>query len=101
VLQTKLTSAEAALKAIMPTENTYNISPNQSIMAAAGRLTIGLVGPPSNDSVNLNINGKQQTVATGDVVKIGLDASTACHVAVLSFDMFKALVSATCTAAKP
>jgi len=101
VLQAKLASAEAALKAIMPAENTYNINPNQSIMVAAGRLTVGMVGSPSNDSVNLNINGKQQTVATGDVVKIGLDAATACRVEVLSFDMFKALVSASCAAAKP
>jgi hypothetical protein len=98
-LQAKLTSAQAALKAIMPTENTYNFSPNQSMIVADGHLTIGLVGPPTNESVTININGKQQSAATGDVIQIALDPSTTCQVAVQSFDMFKAVVTASCAAA--
>jgi hypothetical protein len=99
-LQAKLTSAQAVLKAIMPTENTYNIIPNQSLVVADGHLTIGLVGLPANERVNININGKQQSAATGDTIKIAVDPSTTCQVEVQSFDMFKAVLTASCAAAK-
>jgi len=100
-LQGKLASVQAALLAIMPSENTYNINPNQSIIVAGGHLTIGLIGSPTNESVNININGKQQSAATGDVIHIALDPSTACQVGVQSFDMFKAVLTASCAAVKP
>lgn len=100
-VQGRLTNVEAALRALMPTENTYNISPNQSLIVADGRLTIGLVGSPTNDSVIININGKQQKVASGDVIHVAADSSTSCQVGVQSFDMFKAVVVASCGAAKP
>lgn len=100
-LQGELTSVQATLHAIMPSENTYNISPNQSIIVAGGHLTVGLIGSPNNDSINININGKQQSAATGDVIHIALDPSTTCQVGVQSFDMFKAVVTASCAAAKP
>jgi hypothetical protein len=99
-LQTKLTSVQAALEAIMPSANTYTIQPNQSVIAADGRLTVGLVGPPTNEGINVNINGKQQLIAAGDVVHLAPDSSTSCQVEVQSFDMFKAIVTASCTAAK-
>jgi hypothetical protein len=100
-VQGRLTGVEATLRAIMPTDNTYNISPNQSLIVADGRLTIGLVGSPSNESVNININGKQQKVMSGDVIHVAADSSTSCQVGVQSFDMFKAVVTASCGAAKP
>jgi hypothetical protein len=100
-LQAKLTSAQAALEAIVPSEHTYNISPNQSLIVADGRLTIALIGSPTNDGINLNINGKQQPVTAGDVVKVAVDSSTTCQVEVQSFDLFKALLTATCPPAKP
>ena len=100
-LQDKFTSVQAALQAIMPSENTYNISPNQSLIVAGGHLTIGLVGSPTNESVNININGKQQSAVSGDVIHIALDPSTSCQVGVQSFDMFKAVVTASCAAVKP
>jgi cell division protein FtsI/penicillin-binding protein 2 len=99
-LQTKLTSVQATLEAIMPSANTYTIQPNQSVIAADGRLTVGLVGPPTNEGINVNINGKQQLIAAGDVVHLAPDSSTSCQVEVQSFDMFKAIVTASCTAAK-
>jgi hypothetical protein len=71
------------------------------VIAADGRLTLGLVGPPTNDGINININGKQQLVAAGDVVRLAPDSSTSCQVEVQSFDMFKAVVTASCSAAKP
>jgi hypothetical protein len=100
-LQTELTSVQAALRAIAPAENTYNISPNQSLIVAGGHLTIGLIGSPTNERVNINVNGKQQLAATGDVIHIALDPSTSCQVGVQSFDMFKAVLTASCAAVKP
>ena len=71
-----------------------------ALIVAGGRLTIGLVGSPTNDSVNININGKQQSVATGDVVNIALDPPTTCQVRVQSFDMFRVVLGASCAAAQ-
>jgi hypothetical protein len=100
-LQAKLASTQAALEAIMPTQNTYNLSPNQSLIVAEGRLTVGLIGSPGDDKINLNVNGKQQAVTTGDIVKVALEGSITCQVQVQSFDMFKAIVIASCPTAKP
>ena len=95
-LQNKLSTFEAALDEIIPSKNSYNIKPNQSMIVASGRLTVGLVGAPSNDSVNININGRQQAAATGDVIKVALDPSTMCQVRVQSFDMFRVVLNASC-----
>jgi len=100
-LQTKLDQVQASLDAIMPSANTYNISPNQSLVVGNGRLTVGMVGAPGNEGVTLNINGKEQTVAAGQMVHEAPDASTDCTVQVQSFDMFKAVLVATCGGAKP
>jgi hypothetical protein len=61
---------------------------------------VGLVGPPANDSVLLNINGKTQTVSAGQTLNIAADPATQCQINVQSFDVFKAVVVATCAAAK-
>ena len=100
-VQSQLTRVETTLHAILPAANTYNIGPNQSMIVADGHLTIGLIGSPANDSITININGKQQKMATGDVIHIALDASTSCQVGVQSFDMFKAVITASCAAVKP
>ena len=63
-LRDTLAGVQAALHAIMPSENTYNISPNQSLIVAGGHLTIGLIGSPANESINININGKQQSAVS-------------------------------------
>jgi hypothetical protein len=96
--QAKSKSAQAALEEIMPSANTYKISPNQSMIVAGGRLTIGLIGSPTNETVNININGKQQSAATGDVINIAIDPP--CQVRVQSFDMFKVVVTASCEATR-
>jgi hypothetical protein len=101
VMQTKLVNAQAALDAIIPSQNTYNIKPNQSMIVADGRLTIGLIGPPTNENITININGKHQSAATGDVINVALDPTTSCQVKVQSFDMFKAVLAASCGGAKP
>ena len=100
-LQLQIKAAQAKLATIVPTENTYNIGPNQALVVANGRLTIGLVGSPSNDSINLNINGKPQSAAVGAIITSVLNPSTTCQIGVQSFDMFKAVLTATCAAAKP
>lgn len=100
-LQSQLKNVQAKLAAIMPSENTYNISPNQSIIVGGGRLTIGLIGSPTNERVNININGKLQSVAAGTVISSVLDPLTACQVGVQSFDMFKAVLTASCAAVRP
>jgi hypothetical protein len=98
VLSLQATAAKlaATLNAVMPSKDTYQIVANQSLIVADGRLTVGLVGPPTNQGITVNINGKQQMVASGDVVEVAVDASTTCHVRVQAFDMFTALVTATC-----
>src|SRR5579862_8425938 len=78
-VRTELSSTKATLDAIMPSLNVYDINPNQSLIVADGRLTIGLIGSPGNDVINLNVNGKQQKVAAGDVIRLSPDPSTACQ----------------------
>jgi cell division protein FtsB len=99
-LQDKLTKTQAALDAIMPSAHTYNVNPNQTLILGDGHLMVGLVGPPGNDSVLLSINGKPQTVAAGQTLTIAPDPATQCQINVQSFDVFRAVVVATCAAAK-
>jgi hypothetical protein len=100
-VQAELASVQAALHTIRPSENTYSINPNQSLIVAGGHLTIGLIGSPTNEGVKINVNGKQQLAVTGDVIHMALDSSTTCQVGVQSFDMFKAILTASCAAVKP
>jgi hypothetical protein len=100
-LQLRIKAAQAKLAQIMPTDNTYNINPNQAVMVGNGRLAVGLVGSPTNEGVNLNINGKQQLVPAGMTITSVLDPSTTCQVGVQSFDMFRAVVTANCSAKTP
>jgi len=99
--QSEIANLKAALSAITPSKDTYNLSPNQAMNVADGHLTIGLIGSPTNQGININVNGKQQTAVAGDVIKVSPDPSTDCQVAVQSFDMFEAVVLASCAASKP
>lgn len=99
-LQDKLNKTQAALDAIMPSAHTYNIQPNQTLILGDGHLTVGMVGPPANDSVLLNINGKPQTVPAGQTLSITPDPATHCQINVQSFDVFKAVIVATCAVTK-
>jgi len=100
-LEDQLKKVQAALSAIKPSENTYIVTGNQSLIVGGGQLTIGLVGPPTNESVKININGKQHLAVTGDVFEIAPAPATTCQVRVQSFDMFEAAIYASCTTAKP
>ena len=99
-LQTKIENVQAQLEQILPSKNTYNITPNQTLIVADGRVTIGLVGAPGNDNIVLNIDGKQQVAAAGQVFPAGTNPAGNCQVAVQSFDMFRAVLTASCKGAK-
>jgi hypothetical protein len=99
-LQSNLTHAQHDLELIRPKKNTYVVTTNQSIRVADGRLTVGLVGPPTNSNIIININGKQQTAVTGDVIKLAPDPSTTCQVGIQGFDMFTAIITASCAGAQ-
>lgn len=99
-LEAKLSHVQSALDAIIPSQDTYNISPNQSLLVGGGHLTMGLVGTPTADGINLNLNGKQQQATVGDVIHVAADSSTTCTIKVQSFDMFKANITASCAQAK-
>ncbi len=95
-LQSTVSTIRDTLNRIMPSENTYELRANQSLITLNGRITIGMVGPPSNQTITVNINGKQQSVAPGDVIDVPPD----CKVRIQNFDMFTALVTASCGPAK-
>jgi hypothetical protein len=99
-LQARLTQAQEKLDTVLPSKDTYSIDPNKSVVVADGRLTFGLVGPPTSNRVTINVNGKQYTVAAGEVIHVADDASAPCKVAVQSFDMFNATVTASCSEPK-
>jgi hypothetical protein len=99
-MHTDVQRLQAKLNAVIPSENRYNIDPNQSLVLADGRLTVGLIGAPRDDGIDININGKRYAAVVGDVIHITADASIACSVKIQSFDMFKAQFTASCAADK-
>ena len=99
-MHTDVQRLQAKLDAVMPSENKYNIDPNQSLVLADGHLTVGLIGAPRDDGIDININGKRYPAVVGDVIHITPDPSTACNVKIQSFDMFKAQFTASCAANK-
>jgi hypothetical protein len=99
-LEMELKQTKDDLEEIRPSKDRYAIPPNESRIVAGGRLTIGLIGAPANESITLSINGKEQTATAGQVINVAADASTNCQVTIQSFDMFRALIVATCGGAK-
>lgn len=95
-LQSKLANVQTTLDAIRPAKDTYNVEANASLIVGDGHLTIGLVGPPSNEAITININGKTHKAVTGDAFTVTPDPKTTCEVRVQSFDMFIARVYAAC-----
>jgi uncharacterized membrane protein YeaQ/YmgE (transglycosylase-associated protein family) len=94
--QSTLTKLASTLNELMPSKDTYQIAANQSLIVANGRMTVGIVGAPTNQSITVNINGRPQVLASGDVVEVAVNPQTTCHVRLQAFDMFKALITATC-----
>jgi hypothetical protein len=100
-LQRQLEKVEADLHAVMPSQGTYNVASNQSLLVADGQFTVGLIGNPTIQRANVNINGEQRSVVAGDVISFALNPSTTCKVGVQSFDMFKVVLTASCSPEKP
>lgn len=96
-LQIQLNDVQARLDEIVPSENIYVIRPNQTLIVANGRVVVGLVGSPANESITVNINGQPRMSAAGDVIKVAVDEATSCQITIQSFDMFKAVLHAACT----
>jgi hypothetical protein len=99
-LKAEVARLGALLNAMVPSRDAYSINPNQSLIVGDGRLTIGLIGGPLTNGINLNVNGKQHFLAVGDVIHVAVDGSTTCDVQVQSFDMFKAVFTASCNTPK-
>jgi hypothetical protein len=97
-MHTDVQRLQAKLDAIIPSENKFNIDPNQSLVLADGRLTVGLIGAPRDNGIDININGKRYAATVGDVIHVSPDPATACEVKIQSFDMFKAQFTAACAA---
>lgn len=95
-LQTRLNHVQGVLDEIVPSENIYVMRPNQSLVVAGGRVIVGLVGSPSNEGVNINVNGKTMFARAGNLIPVDLDDGRSCQVTVQSFDMFKVVLHATC-----
>jgi hypothetical protein len=95
-LAAQLQRIQAELEAIRPAKDSYSLSPNQSVLVSDGLLSIGLVGPPMNGGLSLNVNGVRHAVASGDVIEVNVSNKT-CRIAVQSFDMFRAVIVASCS----
>ena len=93
-----LAQMKGEMEAISPTKDTYNLKPNHSLTVGDGRLLMGLIGPPTNESVAINVNGMRHSLATGDIINVPIDGQTNCRIRLQSFDMFKAVVEASCAA---
>jgi hypothetical protein len=97
-LREQLDKVNKKLEAIIPSSNIYRIKPNESQTVPIGHLTVGLVGTPGNQSVELNINDKKYQAQAGD----NIDIAMACRVGVVSFNVIDAnvMVNASCTETK-
>jgi hypothetical protein len=91
---------QAQLDAIVPSKNRYTINPNQSLLVADDHLTVGMIGVPGMDGIEINVNGEHHLAAVGDVIHATAGPSTACDVKIQSFDMFNAQITATCAEIK-
>jgi hypothetical protein len=98
-LNARLKGVQAHLDEIFRPERTFEINSNESVKISGGAFTIGLIGAAANDKASINVNGKPQSAAAGNIIDVPL--STVCRVEVKSFDMFKAMIATTCAQAKP
>lgn len=73
---------------ISPARNLV-IKANESRPVSIALMEIGMIGTPTNESVNINVNGKRQVAAAGDVVS----ADFTCRIQVVSIDLLKSSAS--------
>ncbi len=99
-LQAEVRTVHDSMEEMKPSANTYDIGVNKSMIVAGGHLTIGLIGSPTSENLKINVNGNEHLAAAGDIIEASPNPSTTCRVVVQSFDMFRAIVVASCQGAK-
>ena len=100
ILEQQARTAQNHLRDVFLAYKTIEINANDSTFVSGAHFSVGLVGPPATDRVNINVNGQQHSAAVGDTIDVG-KISASCRVTVSSFDMFKASVTTNCTPANP
>jgi uncharacterized protein YlxW (UPF0749 family) len=100
--QAKLKNTQMGLAELMPSPNVYEISPNRSRIVSTGHLTIGFVGTPGNQNVELNINDKSYSAIAGQTIQIPIEQSLTCRVEVMSISVIDArvMLNASCIEVK-
>jgi hypothetical protein len=93
---TEFGTLQAELKKIIPSTNTYIVKVNHAIIIEGGYLTVALIGPPTSEHLEINVNGKHHLTTAGDVIDVTPGLSLRCKVAVQSFDMFNVVIAASC-----
>jgi hypothetical protein len=97
-LADKLAATGTQLREAFNSYRSIDLNINDTTSVSTGSFTVGLVGPPANEKVSINVNGTQHTVAAGDSIDAGISN---CRVQVKSFDMFKVRLLTSCPPAKP
>ena len=97
-LKDRLKATDSRLKDAFNAYRTIVLDDNDMASVSTGHFAVGLVGPPTNERVTINVDGTQHTVAAGDTIPVG-----ACRVEVKKFDPFKMQVTllTSCTPMKP
>jgi hypothetical protein len=94
-----LAATDSQLKDAFNDYRTIVLKGNDMRSVSTGHITVGLVGPPTNEKVSLNVNGTQHTVAAGDSIDVGVFTFT-CRAEVKSFDSFTVTLLTSCTPMK-
>lgn len=97
-LAEKLAVTDTQLKDAFNAYRTIVLNGNDMASVSTGNFTVGLVGPPTNEKVSINVNGTQHTVAAGDTIDVGVSN---CRVEVKKFDMFQVTLLTSCPPTKP
>ena len=80
-------------KVALLTSCPIGLDANDTPAVSVASFAVGLVGPPANDKVSINVNGTQHTVAVGDSFDAGISN---CRVQVKSFDSFNVTLLTSC-----
>ena len=104
-LTAQLKTAQDDLEQGFQPTRQIKLDPNQAMRLSIGAFSVGLANALGNTSVNLNINGKQQEIAPGDVVNLTFN----CQVELQSFSVVgssdtansSATVNTNCSAPSP
>lgn len=86
------------LKVTLRTSCPLVLDGNDKTPVSTGQFTVGLVGPPANEGVAINVNGIQHTFKAGDSMDV---PGTNCQVRVKSFDMFRVTLLTSCPPSRP